>query len=305
MCLPPSPRLGVDRRHRGLHRAEVLKGAVPGAETSIRLVVNADGFGTSASRNGGILRAHRDGIVTSTSVLGNAAEPATHAAELATAPGLGTGVLLVLSGGAPVAPASQVPSLLGPDGQLLPRTRDVLLAWAKTTLRKDDVERELSAQVARWQDLGLRIDHLATKDNLAGLPLVAAAVESVAHKHGIAGLRMLGELPTLAWAADIPRGLATAAMGALSWYARRHMGALRHGPQSWGHFESGRLDEIRLLEIVGRLGAGSHELRCAPELDDPAAAVPRLSELFALTSSRVREALLARGIELCRWADLF
>ena len=38
----------------------------------IRLVVNADDFGMSAAISRGILRAHREGIVTSTSLLGNA-----------------------------------------------------------------------------------------------------------------------------------------------------------------------------------------------------------------------------------------
>ena len=37
----------------------------------IRLVVNADDFGMSPAISRGILRAHREGIVTSTSVLGN------------------------------------------------------------------------------------------------------------------------------------------------------------------------------------------------------------------------------------------
>jgi predicted glycoside hydrolase/deacetylase ChbG (UPF0249 family) len=285
--------------------AGVLESLVAHTEPTIRLVVNADGFATSADRDRGVLAAHRDGIVTSTSVLGNAPDPTGVAAELARAPRLGTGVLLVLAGGAPVAPASEVPSLLGPDGNLPPRGRDVVLAWAKAALGPADVEREFGAQIARWRDAGLRLDHLATKDHLGSLPAVAAAAEQVARKHGIPGLRRLGERPTLAWATDVRRGLLTAATSTLAWYGRRQMGALRHGPQTWGQFDSGRLDEIRLLEILGRLRPGCHEILCAPEHDATADAPPRGSELFALTSARVREALARRRIELCRWSDLF
>jgi hypothetical protein len=80
------------------------------------------------------------------------------------------------------------------------------------------------------------------------------------------------------------------------------MGILRHGPKTWGYFERGRLDEIRIMEILGRLDPGIHELICAPrEGDDPA----EFSDLTALLSPRVREGLARRGIELCRWADLF
>ena len=274
------------------------------AVAPIRLVVTGDGFGLSAARNRGIMAGHRNGLVTSTSVLGNADEPMALLAELGAAAGLGTGVLLALTGGAPVAPALAVSSLVGPDGRFPLRGRDFLLVWAKAALRAEEIEREFDAQVTRWRGLGLRIDHLATKDHLAALPVVAAAAERTARKHGIAGLRTVVEKPTLAWVADLPRGLATAGMGAMAWFSRRQLGTLRHGPQTWGHFEAGQLDEIRLLEFVGRLGPGGHELLCAPELETPESIPPR-SEVAALCSDRVRAAVARRGIELCRWAELF
>jgi hypothetical protein len=82
------------------------------------------------------------------------------------------------------------------------------------------------------------------------------------------------------------------------------MGALRHGPQSWGYVESGRLDEVRILEILGRLGPGPHELICHPgEEDDPEH--DRKHELDALRSPKLRRALEQRGVQLCAWRDLF
>jgi predicted glycoside hydrolase/deacetylase ChbG (UPF0249 family) len=270
---------------------------------AIRVVVNADGFGAGAARDRGVMTAHRDGIVTSTSVLGNAAEPTAAATALRAEPALGTGVLLALTGGGPVMDAAQVPSLVDGEARFPTGIRDFLLVWAKAALRAQDIEAEFDAQVARWRELGLRIDHLATKDDIGALPMVAAAAENVARRHGIAGLRSTVEKPTLAWATDLRRGVATAALGALQWWSRRHLGMLRHGPETWGHFESGRLDEIRLLEILGRLGPGSHEIRCAPDLDDSAARPE--GEVAALCSDRVRAAIARRPIELCRWGDLF
>jgi hypothetical protein len=100
----------------------------------------------------------------------------------------------------------------------------------------------------------------------------------------------------------IRRSLTTAALSGLAWLNRRQMGILRHGPTSWGYFERGRLDEIRIMEILGRLGPGIHELICAPrESGDPV----ECRELTALLSPRVRDGLARRGIALCRWADLF
>jgi predicted glycoside hydrolase/deacetylase ChbG (UPF0249 family) len=275
------------------------------SSAGIRLVVNADGFGLSAARTRGILAAHRNGIVTSTSVLGIASDPASITAELGRSPTLGVGVLLTLEDGAPVSTPEAVASLLDENGRFPSRERDVLLNWAKVAMQPAHIEREFDAQVARWRDLGLVIDHLCAQGGVGFLPVVAQAMEKVARRHGIAGLRTAVERPTLAWTSDVPRGLATAALGALSWYSRRQLGARRHGPQSWGYFERGRLDEIRILEILGRLGPGSHELICQPDLDPAGQAPPRRGEVDALASARVREALASRRIELCRWADLF
>ena len=283
----------------------VLKGTVDLHSASVRLVVNADGFGLSAARTRGVLEAHRNGIVTSTSVLGNVADPEPIRAELGQAPNLGVGVWLSLENGSPVAKPESVPSLVGGDGRFPSQAREILLNWAKAAMQPAHIEKEFDAQVARFRDLGLVIDHLCARGNVAFLPVVVQAMENVARRHGIAGLRTAVERPTLAWAADPPRVLATAGLGAMAWYSRRQLGARRHGPQSWGYFERGRLDEIRILEILGRLGPGSHEIICQPDLDTSSQESLQQGEVAALTSARVREALARRRIELCRWSDLF
>jgi predicted glycoside hydrolase/deacetylase ChbG (UPF0249 family) len=275
---------------------------------TVRLVVNADGFGASPDVSRGVLRAHHDGIVTSTSVLGNCADPAAVKALLAEAPSLGVGVHLTLVGGAPVCPPGAVRSLVGPNGEFPARASDVLFGWAKGAMRADDVERELDAQVSRLRDLGLGLDHLDTRSHLGFLPAVGRAVESVARRHGIPGIRMAMEHPTIAWLAEAPRGIVAAGLGSLAWLTRRQLGALRHGPRTWGYVESGRLDEIRILEIIGRLGPGGHELICHPAARDdrPQRGAPDPArEMRALTAPLVKEALAARQIVLCRWADLF
>lgn len=267
----------------------------------IRLVVNADGFGSSPSVSRGVLRAHREGIVTSTSITGNCADPAAVKALLDEAPDLGVGVHLTLVDGAPVCSPSAVRSLVAGDGTFPSRPRDLFFDWAKGAMRADDVERELDAQVSRLAALGLGLDHLDTRFHIGFLPTVGRAVEAVARRHGIPGIRMAMEQPSIGWLVEAQRGLMAAALGSLAWMTRRQLGALRHGPTTWGYVESGRLDEIRILEIIGRLGPGAHELICHP--GDHADSAAR--ELRALTSPRVKQAVTRRGIRLCRWADLF
>ncbi|HEY7375752.1 MAG TPA: ChbG/HpnK family deacetylase, partial [Polyangia bacterium] len=126
----------------------------------VRLVVNADDFGMSPSISRGIVRAHRDGIVTSTSLLGNCGDLEAARGLLAEAPTLGVGVHLALVGGSPVAEPTRVPSLLGPNGGFLSRGAEFIAAWTKRHIQADDVEREFDAQVARVRDAGIAIDHL-------------------------------------------------------------------------------------------------------------------------------------------------
>jgi predicted glycoside hydrolase/deacetylase ChbG (UPF0249 family) len=279
-----------------------------------QLVVNADDFGQSPEVSRGILRAHREGVVTSTSVLGNCDDVAGVGALLAGAPELGVGVHLTLVGGRPVSPPEQVRSLLTPEGTFAPRAQDFFVSWMKSEIKVSEIEHEFSAQIDRLTATGVRPDHLNTHRHLGFLPAVGQAVEAAARRHRIPGIRSAIERPTLGWITDPARGLEAGLLTGLAWLTRRQMGALRHGPQSWGFIEVGRLDEVRILEILGRMGPGANELICHPgELDDAddahagAGEQPhhRARELAALTSDKVRRALERRRIELCRWSDLF
>ena len=280
----------------------------------VALVVNADEFGLSESISRGILLAHREGVVTSTSVLGNCADLAAQAALLAEVPHLGVVLHLTLVQGRPIASPGTIRSLVDSNGEFPSSAREPLGRWLKGQLQPDQIEREFDAQVKRALEAGLKLDHLDTRHHIGFLPPVGRAVEAVARRHGIPGLRSTAEEPSLGWITDLARGAVATLVGGLAWLTRRQMGTLRHGPLTWGYAEAGRLDEIRILEIIGRLGPGSHELVCHPgETDDdavrsgflPTAAFHRTRELAALTSPLIRRAVESRGIRLCRWADLF
>ncbi len=279
-------------------------------DARVRLVVNADDFGMTMEISRGIVKAHRAGMVTSTSLLGNCTDLPAARALLAEAPALGVGVHLSLIGGRPVSDARKLPSLTGAGGAFLSRTTDFFTRWMRGQLDAGDIDRELDAQIDRVRDAGIAIDHLDTHHHLGFLPIVGKAMEAAARRHGIPGIRTLFEKPTLSWVTEPTRGVEAGLLTGLGWLSRRSMGMLRHGPQSWGYVESGHLDEIRILEIIGRLGAGDHELICHPsETDMPARDAEGrpyhgAEELGALCSDRVRSALERRGITLCRWKDL-
>src|SRR5262249_10742691 len=163
----------------------------------IRLVVNADDFGMSAAISRGILRAHREGIVTSASVLGNCADLEAARVLLSEAPGMGVGVHLALVEGGPVADPASVPSLLAPSGRFRCGGAEFIAAWTKRQIDPADVEREFDAQVQRLRAAGITIDHLDTHHHLGFLPVVGRSVEAVARRHDIGAIRSEIETPTL------------------------------------------------------------------------------------------------------------
>jgi chitin disaccharide deacetylase len=275
----------------------------------IRLVVNAEEFGAAPEIDIGIATAHLEGIVTSTSLSGNCTDIQAARATLAKMPKLGVGLSLALIGGQPVAAPDSVSTLLTAVGSLRNTAADFAFDWWKGRIAPAHVEHELEAQLTRALDVGGGIDHLCTRGYLGFLPGVGEIIERLARRYQVSGMRTVVEPPTLGWITDPRRGVQTGILAGLSWLTRRRLGVLRHGPRSWGYLESERLDEVRIIEIIGRLGPGSHELICHPRQSDGGGLGGEQSaesrELTALTSARVKNALAGREIVLCRWRDLF
>ena len=198
--------------------------------------MNADDFGMSPAISRGILRAHRDGIVTSTSLLGNCTDLDGARALLAEAPNLGVGVHLALVGGGPVADPARVPSLLTPSGAFLSRGAEFIAAWTKQRIDPADVEREFDAQVARVRAAGIvgsitwtRITTWVSSRSWAGRSRRSATPA----RHRRASAAPI-ETPTLSWVTDPRRGLKAGVLTGLGWLTRRQLGARRHSAAELG-----------------------------------------------------------------------
>lgn len=110
-----------------------------------RLIVNADDYGLTAGVSRGILDAHRDGIVTSTTLLVNRpVDPAL--IDALKASGLGVGLHLNLTLGPPVAPAKRVPSLVDGEGRFVRDARE-----AAKRARADEARIELGMQIDEFR----------------------------------------------------------------------------------------------------------------------------------------------------------
>ncbi len=111
------------------------------------LIVNADDFGLTGGVSRGILEAHRRGIVTSTTLIVNRPVDRALIDELGSS-GLGVGLHLNLTLGAPVANAKRVPSLVDDEGRFL---RDARAAAARA--RTDEARIELGTQIDAFRKI--------------------------------------------------------------------------------------------------------------------------------------------------------
>ena len=268
-----------------------------------RLIVNADDLGLHPLIDAGILRCHREGIVTSASICASGVAFAAAAAG-ARAAGLDVGVHLTLVGEAPVSPPETVPTL-APGGRLPSGYAALFRRMLFGQVRTQEVERELEAQVARVRDAGLEVSHLDSHQHVHLHPSLLPLTLRLARRFGVASLRAATRLDPLV-------GLRPAVLALFA-----HRAAIRAGQEGLkvpdailGLAETGGLSEPRLLRILDRLRPGTSELVCHPGSADAAVEAAYAwhfhwdEEVRALTSPRVRESLARHGVRLVRYRDL-
>src|SRR4051812_30971879 len=153
-----------------------------------QLVVNADDLGISRGVNRGIIQAHRDGLVTSASLMANLPSAEDALARAAACPDLDLGLHLTLTAGRPLSRPDRVPSLVDADGSF--HLLGTLLARLSLgQVRADDLTRELTAQAEWALRRGVRPSHLDSHHHIHTHPRVAPIVIGLARQHGIGWVR--------------------------------------------------------------------------------------------------------------------
>ncbi len=271
----------------------------------IRLVINADDLGLHPRIDEGIFLAHAKGLVTSASVL-STARHAQQAVERADAEGLPLGVHLCLTTHLPPAAPPRDVRWLAPGGRFRKGWAQLSASWLSRLVPKEEVELELRAQIERAIALGAKVDHLDTHQHLHLLPGLTDVVEGLARELGVP-VRWPRERPSPRWLLHPRSAVKALLLGGLA-RVKPDGGVTR--VRAHGVFESGRLDERRLVRFLESLGEGDHELCCHPGLapglvrEDPDWRYDWEDELSALTGERARAVVERRGMQLVSYGEL-
>ena len=277
-----------------------------------RLIVNADDFGLSAEVNAGILRAHRDGILRSASLM--VAEPyARAAAEIARDnPALDVGLHAVVCRGRSMLDASRLGAALRAPGEFIDSPVGAGMRYFFDRSMRAAMTDELRAQVERHLELVGYLNHIDGHLNFHVHPLFADILVKLAVEYKVPCIRLPRErvMTTLRLRQDhAPRKLIESIIfRTLSRRTSRMMAerGLSSTDALFGLHQSGHLSEDYIVGVIERIRDGTTELYFHPAADIGGVppAVEAQLEVEILTSARVREAIERNGIELITFAEL-
>jgi len=281
------------------------------------LIVNADDLGWTESVNRGIAETHRNGIVTSASLLANGRAFGSGIELARTTPGLGVGVHLNLSDGQPVAGRELVTTLLNQRGELEGRPESLLLRLARRSILLEEVEREWHAQIQKVRDSGIEPTHLDGHKHVQMLPGLFEIALRLAKRHRIRAVRVSHEQSSLRAALSagakqkgtvvMKQGVQARGLKLLAPDAREQ--AERAGIATADYFcgiaQTGELTREGVLRLMEILPEGTTELMCHPgyvdaELENSATRLQasRQAEVEILTDTGIRNLVASQGIRL-------
>ncbi len=224
-----------------------------------RVIVHADDFGLHPALNDGVERAHREGVVTSASLmpLGPAFEDAVRRAQAM--PGLDLGLHFTLVG--------------------VPGFPPTLAAFLSSYARGAWPAREVAASLRRQLDSVRRlpISHLDSHQHLHALPGIMRVVCPIAAEYGLRAIRLPADGPARARVSPGRRAQA-AALATGARLSRRYIAAsgLHTSDHFCGMAVSGHLTAPTLAAYLQNAREGLTEIVCHPGLNNL-----ELSRVFA------------------------
>ena len=287
-----------------MDRLEHPRSTLRAPQSKRRLIVNADDFGRSSAINQAVIRAHREGILTSTSLMVNEPAGAEAVAMAKENPRLGVGLHLTLLLGRAALPPEKIPGLVNDRGELSRNPVAAGLGYFFRRSLREQLRAEIHAQFDRFRATGLPLDHVNGHLHLHLHPVVFGILMEDAEPLGIRHLRCTRDC--LARSRRMAKGrwfYRVFHAGIHEWLSGRAREPLRqrgikHAQLTFGLLQDSRVDEEYVLKLLPELPPGDSELYSHPSLAEFE------HEFDALVSPRVKAEIGRLGIELIRYRDL-
>ena len=280
-----------------------------------KLIITGDDFGLAIPVNEAIEQAHRQGILTTASLMVGAAgaeDAVKRAQELSS---LKVGLHLVLVDGSPVLPPQTIPDLVDGKGRFSTRLVRAGVSFFFRPQIRQQLEAEVQAQFQAFKKTGLSLDHVNTHHHMHLHPTVLGLVLKVGKEYGMRAMRLPYEPLIPSWRASRKAFLRKliAWLFLSPWLALLKSRLRRENVRSnefvFGMNDSGNMHVDLLHRILKHLPEGVSEIyfhlavRC-PEMDRMAFDSHPQAELEALTSPEIRQALQTLDIQRIAFGDL-
>jgi hopanoid biosynthesis associated protein HpnK len=285
-----------------------------------RLIVNADDFGLTRGVNRAIVESHRDGIVTSSTLMANGQAFEDAIVHAKSASRLSIGCHVVLVDGSPVLGGQQASTLFdqkADDGRFYDGLGAFALRAVSGRVDADEIEAEVTAQIRKLQSAGVSVSHLDTHKHTHILPQVLRALLRAARTCGVPAVRNPFGPVRFSILAKYPRlwkryGQVTVLnrLGGRFRNSVTNAGMLTTDG-TVGVVATGAMDSYLFRSIVDSLPEGTWELVCHPGYNDAELGSirtrlreSRAVELRLLTSPKALELLVRSGVQLISYRDL-
>jgi chitin disaccharide deacetylase len=277
-----------------------------------RLIVCADDFGCDAAVNEAVEIAHRNGILSTASLIVAAPEADDAVARAKRLPKLRVGLHLVLIDGKPLLSTAELGGLVGGDGRFDDDQLRAGFRWFLMPALQRRLAAEIRAQFEAFRATGLALDHVNAHKHMHIHPTVARLVVQIGRDYGMRAVRLPKEpVRVLRRAYPEERRRPAIFRPAVTGLRRRlRRAGLASNDYAFGIAWSGRMTEDRVLGLLPHLPPGVSEIYCHPATCETRAlmtAAPgyrHVDELGALLSARVRRRIGELGISLVGYGDL-
>lgn len=246
----------------------------------MKVIVNADDFGISLGTNYGIIEAHKNGIVSSTTMMMNQAATDSAMELLKKYRSLGVGIHFCLTKGKPLVEG--LLSLVDDKGNFRKDYETIMNA------DKEEVKMELRAQFDKFLSYGEMPTHIDSHHHVHTAPVVMEVVEEIAKEYNLPVRTVKGY------------GLGT----------RELVEEVRTNDR-FGNFYGDDLTAESLINILGENKDGEIlEIMCHPAFLDEiifygsSYNTSRINEYRILTSSEIKNYIEKHKIELVSYKDI-